>query len=89
MSEDKADKSARVIVWPESAVPMDISGNASATSFITNFMNSNDLLVLGTLRHDDAGKLYNSMMVLDSRGKMVAAYDKHHLVAIWRIFAVF
>ncbi|MDI9313739.1 MAG: apolipoprotein N-acyltransferase [Hydrotalea sp.] len=71
---------ATLIVWPESSIPADISHNNAAARFVTNFMGDNDALLLGTLRTDDVGQVYNSMMLLNNRGEVLATYDKHHLV---------
>ena len=80
ISRDKLQGQPSIIIWPEGSLPIDISRNTAAARFVTNFMGDNDFLLLGTLRADQAGRAYNSMMLLNNRGKVLATYDKHHLV---------
>ncbi len=74
------NKQPTLIIWPESAVPLDFSGNKLAAEFITNFLKPNQQLLLGTLRLNEKNQETNNMTLLNSQGKRLANYDKHHLV---------
>lgn len=77
---------ARLIVWPEAAVPQlaneipqylgDIYSRARA--------HGSDV-IMGILRVDEAGDYFNSIMTLADR---VSFYDKHHLVPFAEYFPV-
>ncbi|MGI9461065.1 MAG: apolipoprotein N-acyltransferase [Alphaproteobacteria bacterium] len=71
-----------IIIWPESAVPINFVKNIATRQFITDFMQTNDKLLLGGLRQDEDGAYRNSIFLLDSNGKILAYYDKHHLVPL-------
>jgi apolipoprotein N-acyltransferase len=77
---------ARLIVWPEAALPE--LANEIATYLGQQYSlarrNGSDL-VMGILRMDENERYYNSILTLSDR---VSFYDKHHLVPFSEFFPV-
>ncbi len=75
---------ARIVIWPEAAAPLFVNENAAALGAIGSMLQPDKLLVTGGLRRadrpDGTVDVYNSMYAVDSAGKIVANYDKFHLV---------
>jgi len=74
------------IIWPETAVPYDISNNNDLAEWLATVIPHNGILITGALRkattqtNGQKEKIWNSLYALDSDSKIVASYDKHHLV---------
>ena len=78
------------VVWPEPAVPYDISNDSRLAAWLANAVPEGGLLFTGALRQEGGDKsdgdsnvprrLRNSLHAIDSGGNLVATYDKHHLV---------
>jgi apolipoprotein N-acyltransferase len=80
----------RVFIWPEASIPGDITQDKHFRAQLTHFMSPEDLLILGAPRFEGE-KLYNSLLVLNAQGDVLAHYDKSHLVPFgeympWRSF---
>lgn len=74
-----------IIVWPETAIPFILTENPDALQRIAKTLKDGQLLMTGTVRSEDQGvglppRYYNSIYVIDSKGQIVAAADKVHLV---------
>jgi len=75
----------RLIMWPEAAVPYYLEQEAWARSGLARLLRSGDLLLTGgdALVYDRDGNLmaaHNSLFALDASGRILARYDKSHLV---------
>ena len=72
------------IIWPETAIPFNLSNDASLRRLIANVVPLGGLLITGAPRSDIFGgsvlHAYNSVHALDDRGLITASYDKQHLV---------
>lgn len=72
------------VIWPESAVPLFLSTNQTAMRVVARALTPNGILVAGAPRLERVGdappRLYNSLHAIDSAGRLVATYDKFHLV---------
>lgn len=78
---------AKVIVWPESAIP-DLANNALPylREIYEESASRGSSVVMGVVRMDDNGRdYYNSVLGL---GQKVQWYDKHHLVPFAEFFPV-
>jgi apolipoprotein N-acyltransferase len=78
-------KRPQVIVWPETSVPFILTDNPDALSRIADVLEDGQVLVTGAVRSENAGvgfapRYYNSIYVIDSKGQIVSASDKVHLV---------
>ena len=73
-----ADAPPRLIVWPETSVPSLLSQAEGPLGAVKEAARGAPV-VLGIQRLDGL-RLYNSMIVMDGQGDLVALYDKHHLV---------
>jgi apolipoprotein N-acyltransferase len=82
---------ARLIFWPEAAVPAILDMEPSWRARIATLLGPNDLLLLGGDKFHfsetngvvNTGKLEganNSLWVLNARGELLGRYDKAHLV---------
>jgi apolipoprotein N-acyltransferase len=73
-----------VLVWPESAFPFLIADRPDVLSAIADLLPEGTTLVTGAVRADepagDSIEAFNSVLVIDDRGTITAAYDKVHLV---------
>lgn len=75
----------RIVVWPESSVPFLIDEEPEALAIIADVLPDDAHLLMGSLRRTsrfsaDSQRVYNSLFVLDGSGRIVAIYDKQHLV---------
>ena len=72
------------LVWPESAIPFFIEYEPNGRGFLANSVPAGGLLLSGAPRRTPPQsadlKIWNSLIALDERGEVVAAYDKQHLV---------
>lgn len=80
-----ATAGASHVIWPETAVPYDISNNLDIRTWLAAAVPDGGLLFTGALRRsggDNAPplQLWNSLHAMDSSANLVATYDKHHLV---------
>jgi apolipoprotein N-acyltransferase len=67
-----------LVVWPETAIPVLLNNAASTLDAIATAAQGASV-VLGAQRYEGV-RFYNSMVVLDGRGKLTSVYDKSHLV---------
>ncbi|WP_181700783.1 apolipoprotein N-acyltransferase [Chthonobacter albigriseus] len=72
------------IIWPETAVPFFLTEEPQALSQIGDMLPVGTTLITGAPRvvpgGDGAKQYFNSVYVVDDRGRIVDAYDKAHLV---------
>ncbi len=71
------------VIWPETAVSYLLDQDPDLRRVLAEIVPPDGLLITGTPRgSEDTGefRLWNSLQALDSRGEIVATYDKHHLV---------
>ena len=72
------------VVWPEAAMPFLPLEHPEALEAIAGMLPDQAILVTGALRRaqDQDGRMrgYNSLMAFDTQGKLIATYDKVHLV---------
>ncbi len=94
-AEGVAEAGARpsVVVWPETASPFLLSANSAARAAIAEAMRPARFALIGSIRFSGPTALpssepsssaadlpRNSLLALDATGKVVAVYDKWHLV---------
>lgn len=76
----------QVIIWPETSVPFLFEERPDALLAIGQMLDEEQVLLAGAVRTEgDAGapggrRFYNSVVVIDHQGEIVAAADKVHLV---------
>ncbi len=75
----------QVIVWPESAVPFLLDENPRALAMIADVLRPGQVLLTGVIRRaaprgPDSRRLYNSLLAIDDRGRIIGRYDKRRLV---------
>lgn len=72
------------VIWPESAIPFVLAGNASRRAEAGGAMGPDAILITGAVRveRETGGqvKYFNSLHVVDGSGEIIGTYDKHHLV---------
>jgi apolipoprotein N-acyltransferase len=80
-----------IVVWPETAVPFLLADDPEALAAIANVLPADTTLLLGSWRlveeRDAHGRFirnraYNSVLVVDSEGRITGSYDKIHLVPL-------
>ncbi|MDJ0512261.1 MAG: apolipoprotein N-acyltransferase [Methyloceanibacter sp.] len=89
MTQRRGLESIDIVVWPETALPFPLDKSPDALAAIGEILPARTVLLLGSARwaeeRNDQGILvnrnaYNSLMAVDGTGKVVAVYDKIHLV---------
>lgn len=78
-------KQADIIVWPETTIPFILTQNPDALREIAKTLKEGQVLITGTVRTEEQGagaapRYYNSIYVIDSKGEIISAADKVHLV---------
>jgi apolipoprotein N-acyltransferase len=71
-----------VVVWPETASPYDLANDAVAREAAAMALPDGGLLLAGSVRVERQPTLavFNSLVALDSDGRVVDRFDKAHLV---------
>jgi apolipoprotein N-acyltransferase len=72
-----------VIIWPETAVPYLLATEPLLRRELGALVPPGGYLITGAPRvaaADPGGKIWNALLALDTRGEIVATYDKAHLV---------
>jgi apolipoprotein N-acyltransferase len=78
-----------IVIWPETAVPFPLADAPEALNAIGAVLPEGSSLVVGAGRFVDAfdqdnhfiaEHIYNSLLVIDDKGRVVSSYDKIHLV---------
>ncbi len=67
------------VVWPETAVPFLLDRDAVLRRLVGRAVPPGGALITGAPRGSST-QVWNSILALDSRGRILATYDKHHLV---------
>ncbi len=80
MSTRPADKPPTLVIWAESAATFLLTKDKVARSLVGAAAPPGGLVLTGAPREDPEGKIWNSLHVLDSSGRIRATYDKAHLV---------
>lgn len=74
----------QLIVWPETALPFLLTDRPDALATLGGLLADGQLLLTGAVRAEGAdasrGPYYNAVIAIDSRGQIVDAVDKVHLV---------
>ena len=81
--ENDGARGISLIIWPEAAMPFLPLQSPGALAAIGRTLPAEAYLATGALRlgeRADGRQIFNSLMVFDSRGTLVANYDKLHLV---------
>ncbi len=74
------------LIWPESAFPFYLQREPDARAQIAALLRERTVLITGADRFDEpsagakAAGIYNSILVIDHKGAVLATYDKVHLV---------
>ena len=71
------------VIWAETAAPMFIADDPDRLRWIANATPPGGLTILGAPRRapaDQPMQLWNSMLVVNAEGSVIATYDKSHLV---------
>lgn len=72
------------VIWPEASMPFGPLHNQSALDAVADMLPDGSHLIAGLLRRGDQSvvpaPVHNSLAALDTTGKLVALYDKVHLV---------
>ncbi len=78
----RASSRRRLLIWPESALPLLFDREETLRRRIASWMRPSDMLLTGALRMEGEGetrRAYNALLVMDWRGRIAARQDKVHL----------
>ena len=70
------------VIWPEACIPyLYRSDSINLNTILKSHLHQGEYLISGAVREDiNSGKIYNSVIVLDSNGNNTNCYDKVRLV---------
>ena len=71
------------VIWPEAAPPLLLLAEPEALKVVGDVLPDQALLLTGVVRREAAtprDHFFNSMAVIDGRGRVLSTYDKAHLV---------
>ena len=72
------------VIWAETAAPLFLGGDPAALGVIGAAVPSGGLIITGTIRRTPPGekpfRIWNSLQAVDGQARVVATYDKVHLV---------
>ena len=84
LSRQPSDRRVTHLIWPETAVPFVPSVDEAGRSLIAAAVPEGGLLFTGSIRTTPRGvlpfRIWNSLHAIDRSGRIVATYDKFHLV---------
>lgn len=72
-----------VVIWPEAAIPFVIDEDPAVLDYLVQALPKGAILITGAPRRNHGGagpRVWNSLQAISSDGRLVATYDKHHLV---------
>lgn len=80
------DKEPTIVVWPETAISFALERAPAARDAMARITPKGGYLLTGTMRVADKPngrrEVFNSLQALDDGGRIVASYDKFHLVPL-------
>lgn len=71
---------ASVVIWPESSVSFFIDESEQGLAELADMLPEDTALVMGALRRDGEGRVFNSVLSFDGGANLVGHYDKWRLV---------
>lgn len=84
LSRQPSDRPVTHLIWPETAVPFVPSVDVARREAIASVVPEGGLLFTGAIRTTLQGvrpfRIWNSLHAIDPAGRIVATYDKFHLV---------
>lgn len=81
MTENLIRDKPDVIIWPESALPVQIGDDVYYIARLREFVREAGIpLLFGSVVHEEEDVYYNAALLLDGQGRDVERYEKIHLV---------
>jgi apolipoprotein N-acyltransferase len=75
------DNSTRLVIWPESPMNFTYAGEKTFRDQLANFTKTNHAsLLFNSLEPTTAGGFYNSALLINEDGRLIAQYDKIRLM---------
>ncbi len=82
LDELPKDDVPRLVVWPESPMNFTYAGDQKFQELVANFTRENHTsLILNSLEPSPDGGAYNSALLINEEGRLIAQYDKIRLLA--------
>jgi apolipoprotein N-acyltransferase len=80
-----------IVVWPEAAPPFMLLTTDGALEAVAALLPDNAVLLTGTQRAErgETNRYFNSMAAVDGTGRVLATYDKSHLVPFGEYLPLF
>ena len=78
MSNPSDKKGNAIFLWPEGSYSF--INNDNLTDIFKGNFKINQKIILGANTKDNNGNIYNSLVILNSKGKIIDVYNKIHLV---------
>jgi len=84
MSRQPAAEPPTVVIWPETSAPFFLERDPRRLAFLAGAAPEGGLVIVGaprtTAQPESRFRVWNSLQAVDASGRIVAAYDKFHLV---------
>lgn len=84
LSESDDSSGVTHLIWPETALPFFLANEPELRKALSPIIPRGGLLLTGSPRYTESEsrgqELWNSLLVLDDTGEIIASYDKAHLV---------
>lgn len=80
LSGGAVTENTRLVVFPETAIPLDLEINPTEKSLLCNFARDRNVTILAGVNHRDGEEIYNSMVAISPKGAISAPYSKQMLV---------
>lgn len=74
------ESKAKIVIWPETAVPADPFEDVKILEVIQDFVREEEVYLLTGAQLQEQGKFYNSAILFDPSGKAVDIYRKKQLI---------
>jgi apolipoprotein N-acyltransferase len=68
------------VIWAEAAAPLFLGRDSGRRALVGLAAPPGGLVITGALRADKSDRIHNSLYAIDGKGRILATYDKFHLV---------
>lgn len=86
LSAIEGERPLKAIIWPEASVPTFVEDYPILMDTLAAIAPPDGYVIVGGPRRGSEGQIHTSTLAINSSGKLVASYDKSHLVPFGEYF---